>query len=115
MAVLLATLSALVYGTADFMGGVASRRTNGAVVTAVGSASTAYKQNLMYHRDAFVFVTADLPMMDDAHKCVVKRMDNLSVRVWMGSDIRADELLVRLDILYGKKTVRPAWATRITN
>jgi uncharacterized membrane protein len=33
MAVLLATLSALVYGTADFCGGVATRRNDGAVVT----------------------------------------------------------------------------------
>ena len=88
---------------------------NGAAVVAVGSASTAYRQNLVYHRDAFVFVTADLPKFDDAHKCVVKNMDGLSVRVWMGSDIRNDELLVRMDILYGFKTVRPAWACRITN
>ncbi len=35
MPVFLATLSALVYGTADFMGGLASKRTHGVVVTAV--------------------------------------------------------------------------------
>lgn len=86
-------------------------------ITFFGSASntTPYRQNLVYHKDAFVFVTADMPMMDDAYKCVVKRMDNLSVRVWMGSDIRSDELLIRLDILYGGKTVRPAWACRVSN
>lgn len=88
---------------------------NSQVLTFVGSASTAYRQNLMYHQDAFTFVTADLPLMDDAHKCVRKTMDGLSMRVWMASDIRNDELLMRLDILYGFKTLRPAWATRITN
>ena len=84
-------------------------------MTFVGTADTAYRQNLMYHKDAFTFVTADLPLMDDAHKCVRKTMDGLSLRVWMASDIRNDELLMRMDILYGFKTLRPAWACRITN
>jgi predicted transcriptional regulator len=53
--------------------------------------------------------------MDDAHKCVRKTMDGLSLRVWMASDIRNDELLVRLDVLYGGKTLRPEWACRISN
>jgi hypothetical protein len=30
----------------------------------VGSASTSYRNSLMYHKDAFAFVTADLPLMD---------------------------------------------------
>lgn len=84
-------------------------------VTFYGTASTAYRQNLMYHRDAFAFVTADLPIMDDAHKCIRKTMDGMSLRVWMASDIRNDELLCRIDILYGFKTLRPAWACRVSN
>lgn len=88
---------------------------NGAAITSVGSAATAYRQNLMYHKDAFAFVTADLPLMDDAHKCVRKMQDGLSLRVWQASDIRNDELLMRIDILYGYKTLRPEWACRITN
>lgn len=88
---------------------------NSQTLTFVGSASTSYRHNLMYHQDAFTFVTADLPLMDDAHKCVRKTLDGLSLRVWMASDIRNDELLMRMDILYGFKTLRPAWACRITN
>jgi hypothetical protein len=81
----------------------------------VGSASGVYRQNLMYHRDAFCFVTADLPLMDDAIRCVRRSQDGLSIRVWQGSDIRNDEMLLRLDILYGWKALRPEWACRITN
>lgn len=84
------------------------------VVTAFGTASASYVQNLMYHKDAFTFVTADLPLMDDAHKCVRRVKDNLSLRVWQGSDIRNDEVLMRIDILYGFKTIRPEWACRIS-
>ena len=80
-----------------------------------GSASTAYRQNLMYHPDAFAFVTADLPLMDSAEKCVRKMMDGLSIRVWTDGDIRNDELLCRLDILYGYSAIRPEWACRLSN
>ena len=85
------------------------------VVTVLGTASTTYQKNLMYHKDAFTFVTADLPIMDDGIRCVRRVQDGLSIRCWQGSDIRNDELLLRLDILYGYKTLRPEWACRITN
>lgn len=86
---------------------------NAQTLTFVGAASTSYVQSLMYHPEAFQFVTADLPLMDDAQKCVRMVQDGLSVRCWMGSDIRNDELLLRLDILYGMAALRPAWATRM--
>jgi hypothetical protein len=82
-------------------------------LTFVGAASTSYQQSLMYHRDAFTFITADLPIQDDALKCVRKTLDGLSMRVWMGSDIRNDETLLRMDILWGFATLRPEWACRM--
>lgn len=88
---------------------------NSQTLTFVGSASTSYVQNLMYHKEAFQFVTADLPLFDDPQKCIVKKGDNLSLRVWMASDIRNDELLMRVDILYGFAALRPEWACRITS
>lgn len=86
----------------------------GIVPVFVGAASTSYVQNLMYHKNAYQFITADLPLMDDAQKCVRRTQDGLSIRVWMGSDIRNDELLMRLDILYGFAALKPEWGCRIT-
>jgi hypothetical protein len=88
---------------------------NSQVLTFIGTASGTYRNNLMYHRDAFTFVMADLPIMDDAHKCVSKRFEDMSLRVWMASDINNDQLLCRLDMLWGFKVFRPAWACRVTN
>jgi hypothetical protein len=88
---------------------------NSKTLTFVGAASTSYVQNLMYHKEAFQFVTADLPIMDDASKCVRRMQDGLSLRVWQASDIRNDELLMRIDILYGFAALRPEWACRITS
>ena len=87
--------------------------TTTAAIVFVGAASASYVQPLMYHKEAFQFITADLPLMDDAHKCVIKKKENLSLRVWQSSDIRNDELLMRIDILYGMAALRPEWACRM--
>lgn len=86
---------------------------NAQVVTFVGAASTSYVQPLMYHKEAYQFVTGSLPILDEAQKCMVKVQDGLAIRVWMGTDIRNDELLCRLDILYGMAALRPAWGCRM--
>jgi hypothetical protein len=88
---------------------------NSQTLTFVGNASTSYVQNLMYHKEAFQFVTADLPLFAGTDKCQRYEQDGLSLRVWMDSDIRNDELLMRVDILYGMAALRPEWACRITN
>ncbi|MBK6639259.1 MAG: hypothetical protein IPG34_17335 [Rhodocyclaceae bacterium] len=85
-----------------------------AAVAFFGTASKTYVQPLMYHKEAFQFVTADLPLMDDAAKCVRRMQDGLSMRVWQASDIRNDELLMRIDILYGMAALRPEWACRLS-
>lgn len=84
-----------------------------AALVFIGAASTTYAQGIMCHPDAFTFATAALPMMADAAKCVVKTFDGLSVRVWQASDIRNDEMLTRIDMLYGYAALRPEWACRI--
>jgi hypothetical protein len=84
-----------------------------AVGTCFGTVSKNYVSPLMYHKEAFQFVTADLPLMDDAAKCVRRVQDGLSMRVWQASDIRNDELLMRIDILYGMAALRPEWACRM--
>lgn len=93
---------------------VSALPTTTAAVTCFGTASKVYVQPLMYHKEAFQFVTADLPLMDDAAKCVRRTQDGLSMRVWQASDIRNDELLMRIDILYGMAALRPEWACRLS-
>lgn len=84
-----------------------------AAVVFVGTASKSYVQNLMYHKEAYQFVTASLPILDDAQRCVVVKKDDLSLRAWMGSDIRNNELLMRIDILYGMAALKPEWGCRM--
>lgn len=85
---------------------------DGKDITCRGSTSTSYKYGLMYHRDAFAFVTADLPLMTTG-ECTRKVYEGLAIRLWRSGDIVNDRELLRLDILYGWLAQRPAWATRI--
>jgi len=109
---------AIFFSTSDVSAGrqnVDSSPANNDALVWVGAASTGYLQNLMYHKEAYQFATVDLPIFDDAQKCVTQVKDNLSMRCWLGSDIRNDELLLRIDILYGFAALRPTWGCRITN
>lgn len=87
--------------------------TTTAALVWVGAATTNYPQSLMYHKDAFAFVTGELPLMGDAIRCVRKTVDGISLRVWQASDIRNDEQITRIDILYGYAAIRPQWACRM--
>ena len=78
-----------------------------------GTTSATFPTALMYHRDAFTFATAELPLMSNSEKCVRRTYDGLSLRVWQDPDIRNDELLTRIDILYGYAAIRPEWACRV--
>lgn len=87
-----------------------------AAVTVVGSASTAYAQNLAFHKDAFTFVTADLVKPEGSVEfCSQKTFDGLALRILRQYDAREDEFITRADVIYGYATLRPQLACRITN
>jgi hypothetical protein len=88
---------------------------NAKAITFVGAASTSYLQNLMYHKEAFQFITAPLPLMGNEMMCARREQEGLSLRVWQAPDIINDRMLMRIDILYGFAALRPEWACRITN
>lgn len=104
---------AIIYSTTDARQNCSGAPTDNDDITFVGAASTNYVQPLMYHKEAFQFITADLPLMASSEKCVRRVQDGLSMRVWQDSDIRNDELLMRIDILYGMAALRPEWACRM--
>ena len=79
-----------------------------------GVASTNYTQLLAFHKDAFAFVTADLPVYAGEAFMARKVMDGISMRVWKFTDGINDTENTRVDVLYGYVTTRPQLACRIT-
>ena len=78
----------------------------------VGAASTSYIQPMMYHKEAFQFVSADLPVMKSGI-CRVKQYEGISLRVWQDASIYDDQEVMRIDALYGYTALRPEWACRM--
>ena len=85
-----------------------------AAITVVGSPSTAYKQNLAFHRNAFAMVNVPLEMPDGVSFKARESHNGLSMRVVKDYDIDSDRDVIRLDILYGLKTIYPDLATRFS-
>jgi len=86
---------------------------SGAVVTMLGSAATQYAQNLVYHKDAITFATADLLMPQGVDMASRQVHNGISMRIVRQYDINNDRLPCRIDVLYGYSTIRPQMAVRM--
>ena len=84
-----------------------------AVVTFLGSASTQYPQNLVYHKDAITFATADLLMPQGVDMASRQVHNGISMRIVRQYDINNDRLPCRIDVLYGFSVIRPQMGVRL--
>jgi len=84
-----------------------------ATVTMLGSAITQYPQNLVYHKDAITFATADLLMPQGVDMASRQTHNGISMRIVRQYDINNDRLPCRIDVLYGYSTIRPQMACRV--
>jgi len=85
-----------------------------AQISVVGTASTAYPQNLGFHKNAFALVTCPLEMPDGAPWKSRESHNGLSIRVVKDYDIATDDEIIRMDVLYGWKAIYPDLACRLT-
>lgn len=86
---------------------------DGAALTFVGTASTTYPHSSMFHRDAFALVTVPLELPRGASFKARASHDGLSVRVINDYDIDTDDDIIRLDVMWGVKTLYPELGCRI--
>lgn len=85
-----------------------------ATVTVVGSASTGYAQNMVFHKNAFSLVMVPMVAPPGAVDVARKSYNGYSVRVIPYYDGTNDASNWRLDVLYGVKTVDARLATRLS-
>jgi len=107
------SVSPALYTPANALATVDSLPVSGAVVTMLGSAATQYAQNLVYHKDAITFATADLLLPQGVDMASRQVHNGISLRVVRQYDINNDRLPCRIDVLYGYAAIRPQMAARI--
>ena len=84
-----------------------------AVITFGGSLSTAYRQNLMWQRDAFTVAFVDVPQVAGTEGATV-RTNGISVTAQTGGTFSTLASTTRLDVRFGLAAVRGNHACRIT-
>ena len=84
-----------------------------AAVTFVGTASTVYPQNLVYHKNAITLATADLLLPQGVDMASRQVHNGISMRIVRQYDINNDRMPCRVDVLYGFNTIRAPMACRI--
>jgi P22 coat protein - gene protein 5 len=85
-----------------------------AVAKIGGGASALYTQSVLFHRETFAFVTADLIDVSKFGAWGARQvMDGISMRIARQYDITNDKVPCRIDVLYGYKTIRPQLACRV--
>ncbi len=106
-------ISPPIYTSDSALATVNSFPADNAAVTFLGSASTQYAQNLVYHKDAITFATADLLLPQGVDMAARAVHNGISLRVVRQYDINNDRMPCRIDVLYGFSTIRPQMACRI--
>lgn len=89
--------------------------TTAANFTIVGAASTAYQQNLVYHKDAYTLACVPLwkPPKNGVLDSATETENGLSVRVIQFYDGVNDNSIFRLDVLFGWAATYPELGNRI--
>jgi hypothetical protein len=91
---------------------VSATPADNAAITKLGTGSTTYNQNLVFHKNAFAL--AVVPMIKPDGAVDVQRVSHngLSVRMIPVYDGTNDVSSWRLDVLYGTKVIDPRLAVR---
>jgi hypothetical protein len=106
-------ISPPIYTSTSALATVNSFPADNAAVTFVGAASTGFPQNMIYHKDAITFATADLVMPQGVDMAARANHNGISMRVVRAYDINNDRMPCRIDVLYGFSTIRPQMACRL--
>jgi len=106
-------ISPAIYTSANALATVDSFPQATAAVTFLGSASTTYPQNLIYHKDAISFATADLLLPNGVDMASRQVHNGISMRVVRQYDINNDRMPCRIDVLYGYSVIRAPMACRL--
>ena len=110
------TFTPAIYTSGGRQNVVAAGMANGVAITKVAAgANETMVQSLAFHKNAFAFVTADLPLPDGRDWAKREVVDNISIALIRDFTIADRSYPCRLDVLYGYKAIRPQMAVRIHN
>jgi hypothetical protein len=101
---------AVQYQTVDFS------PANGAALSLATPAGSIFRKNVAYTPEAITMATADLVLPQQGIvEGARESFDNISMRMITDYTVGTDQLITRLDVLYGYLYVRPEWSCCIAD
>jgi hypothetical protein len=88
---------------------------NGAAITVVSKASESYRKNIAFIPEAVTLATADLELPKGVHEAHRETYAGVSMRMVTAYNIATDQMITRMDVLYGYKWLRPEWAVVVAD
>lgn len=89
---------------------VTASPTNSGQTALVNSVTTTFRKNIAFAPEAVTLATADLELPRGLHEAARETYDGVSIRMLSDYMIGTDQMITRLDVLYGYLWVRPEWA-----
>jgi hypothetical protein len=89
---------------------------NAAQINLVNPASTTYRKNFAFAPEAVTMATADLIMpTKGVEESAREQFDGIAMRMLTAYVPGTDQLITRLDVLYGYLWIRPEWAVAVAD
>jgi hypothetical protein len=107
------TISPAIYTSTNALATVDSFPAASAALTFLGGSAISYPQNLIYHKNAITFATADLLLPQGVDMASRQVHNGISMRIVRQYDINNDRLPCRIDVLYGYSVIRAPMAVRL--
>jgi len=86
---------------------------NSANINAATLSGTTYRKNIAFAPEAITLATADLEMPKGVHEAAREEFDGVSMRMISDYIIATDQMVTRLDVLYGFVFIRPEWCIAV--
>ncbi len=93
---------------------VSAAPANGAAITFLGTGSTGYRQNMVFAKNAFAFVSVPMEMPAAVYNGSRQTYKGISIRLIPVYDSTNDVAGWRYDVLFGAKAIDPRLATRFS-
>ncbi len=77
--------------------------------TGIAAVTATYRKNFLFSPDAVSMAMADLELPKGVHEAARESFDGVSMRMITDYVVATDQMITRLDVLYGFKYLRPEW------
>lgn len=88
---------------------------NGSTISLVQKAGETTRKNILFAPEAVTIAYAELEMPRGVHEVARVTDDNISIRILTDYIPTTDQMVTRLDVLYGWTWVRPEWGVTVAD